>query len=66
MTFPGLSIECRSTRHSPLSCFAKGNPAWPPLALFEAMLLVIWYNLSDVKLAEFTIIATKLSLLPTS
>lgn len=35
-----------------VSCSAKGEPAWPPLALFKAMLLSIWYDLSDVKLAE--------------
>jgi transposase, IS5 family len=31
---------------------AKGEPAWPPLALFKAMLLAVCYDLSDVKLAE--------------
>jgi IS5 family transposase len=31
---------------------AKGEPAWPPLALFRAMLLAIWHDLSDVRLAE--------------
>lgn len=35
-----------------ISSAAKGEPAWPPLALFKAMLLSIWYDLSDVKLAE--------------
>jgi IS5 family transposase len=30
----------------------KGEPAWPPLALFKAMLIAVWYDLSDVKLAE--------------
>lgn len=35
-----------------VSCAAKGEPAWPPLALFKAMLLSVWYDLSDVKLAE--------------
>ncbi|WP_376742292.1 IS5 family transposase [Ensifer canadensis] len=35
-----------------ISCSAKGEPAWPPMALFKAMLLSIWYDLSDVKLAE--------------
>lgn len=35
-----------------ISCAAKGEPAWPPLALFKAMLLSIWYDLSDVKLSE--------------
>lgn len=31
---------------------AKGEAAWPPLALFKALLLAVWYDLSDVKLAE--------------
>jgi IS5 family transposase len=31
---------------------AKGEPAWPPLALFKAMLIAVWYDLSDVKFAE--------------
>lgn len=30
----------------------KGEPAWPPLAMFKALLLSAWYDLSDVKLAE--------------
>lgn len=36
----------------PLYCGTKGEPAWPPLAMFKALLLSIWYDLSDVKLAE--------------
>lgn len=35
-----------------ISNAAKGEPAWPPLALFKALLLAVWYDLSDVKLAE--------------
>jgi IS5 family transposase len=35
-----------------ISSSAKGEPAWPPLALFKALLLSVWYDLSDVKLAE--------------
>lgn len=31
---------------------AKGEPAWPPLALFKALLLGLWHDLSDVALAE--------------
>jgi transposase, IS5 family len=31
---------------------AKGEAAWPPLAMFKALLLSMWYDLSDVKLAE--------------
>lgn len=36
----------------PLYPAAKGEAAWPPLAIFKALLLSIWYDLSDVKLAE--------------
>jgi len=35
-----------------ISCATKGEPAWPPLALFKALLLAVWHDLSDVKLAE--------------
>ncbi|WP_277819363.1 transposase [Teichococcus vastitatis] len=31
---------------------ARGEPAWPPLALLKAMLIAVWHDLSDVKLAE--------------
>lgn len=31
---------------------AKGEAGWPPLALFKALLLAVWHDLSDVKLAE--------------
>jgi transposase, IS5 family len=37
---------------SPVYSAAKGEPAWPPLALFKALLLATWYDLSDVALAE--------------
>jgi IS5 family transposase len=36
----------------PLYPATKGEPAWPPLAMFRALLLSVWYDLSDVKLAE--------------
>ena len=36
----------------PIYASAKGEQAWPPLALFKALLLAVWYDLSDVKLAE--------------
>ena len=39
-------------RLADISSAARGEPAWPPLALFKAMLLSVWYDLSDVKLAE--------------
>ncbi|MFL9828631.1 hypothetical protein [Rhodoplanes sp. SY1] len=31
-----------------ISCAAKGEPAWPPLALFKALLIAVWSDLSDV------------------
>jgi transposase, IS5 family len=37
---------------SNISGSVKGEPAWPPLCLFKALLLAVWYDLSDVKLAE--------------
>lgn len=37
---------------SPLYPSAKGELAWPPLAMFKALLLAVWHDLSDVKLAE--------------
>jgi transposase, IS5 family len=30
----------------------KGEASWPPLAMFRALLLSVWYDLWDVKLAE--------------
>jgi IS5 family transposase len=36
----------------PLYPSARGEPAWPPLAMFKALLLAVWHDLSDVKLAE--------------
>ncbi len=41
-----------AVRLDPLYPAARGEPAWPPLAMFKALLLSIWYDLSDVKLAE--------------
>ena len=35
-----------------ISASVKGKPGWPPLALLRALLLAIWHDLSDVKLAE--------------
>ena len=31
-----------------ISSSAKGEPGWPPLALFSALLLTTWHDLSDV------------------
>src|SRR5215204_6007081 len=40
-------------RHlAPIYASATGEQAWPPLAVFKALLLAVWYDLSDVKLAE--------------
>jgi IS5 family transposase len=36
----------------PLYPASKGEPVWPPLAMFQALLLAMWHDLSDVKLAE--------------
>lgn len=41
-----------ATLLKPLYPAIKGEPAWPPLAMFKALLLAVWYDLSDVKLAE--------------
>lgn len=35
-----------------ISAAARGEPGWPPLALFKALLLATWHDLSDVRLAE--------------
>ncbi len=35
-----------------ISSSTKGEPGWPPLALFRALLLATWHDLSDVRLAE--------------
>jgi transposase, IS5 family len=37
---------------APLYPAVKGEKAWPPLAMFKALLLATWYDLSDVALAE--------------
>jgi len=37
---------------APLYSAPKGEAAWPPLSMFRAMLLAVWYDLSDVRLAE--------------
>lgn len=40
------------TALSPIYASTKGEEGWPPLALFKALLLSIWYDLSDERLAE--------------
>jgi transposase, IS5 family len=39
-------------RLGPVHASPKGEAAWPPLAMFRALLLSVWHDLSDVKLAE--------------
>ena len=34
-----------------ISTSSKGEPGWPPLVLFRALLLATWHDLSDVRLA---------------
>src|SRR5215207_6237509 len=35
-----------------ISASTKGEPGWPPRALFRSLLLATWHDLSDVRLAE--------------
>ena len=35
-----------------ISAASKGERGWPPLALFRALLLATWHDLSDVRLAD--------------
>ena len=35
-----------------ISSSTKGELGWPPLALFRALVLATWHDLSDVRLAE--------------
>lgn len=37
---------------APLYRAAKGEPVWPLLVMFKALLLSVWHDRSDVKLAE--------------
>jgi len=37
---------------APLYAAPKGEAAWPPFSMFRAMLLAVWHDLSEVKLAE--------------
>src|SRR5215208_2888408 len=49
----GLIDWAEIDRHlAPIYASAKGEQAWPPLSLLKALLLAVWYDLSDVKLAE--------------
>lgn len=35
-----------------ISAASKGERGWPPLALFRALLLATWHDLSDIRLAD--------------
>lgn len=37
---------------APIYSSPRGEASWPPLAMFKALLLAVWHDLSDVKLAE--------------
>nr|WP_220572378.1 hypothetical protein [Gluconobacter oxydans] len=43
-----------ATLRAPLYAAPKGEAAWPPLTMFRAMLLAVWYDLSDVNLEGFS------------
>jgi len=40
------------TRLEVVHASPRGEASWPPLAMFRALLLAVWHDLSDVKLAE--------------
>lgn len=42
-------LEARLAAISPPG---RGEPGWPPLALLKALLIGVWHDLSDVRLAE--------------
>jgi IS5 family transposase len=43
------AIDCQL---SVIHAAPRGEASWPPLAMFRALLLAIWHDLSDVRLAE--------------
>jgi IS5 family transposase len=45
----GTELDCLVAG---ISAAAKGEPGWPPRALFRALLLATWRDLSDVRSAE--------------
>src|SRR5918998_800495 len=45
----GTELDCLLAG---ISASPKGELGWPPLALFRALLLATWHDLSDVRLAE--------------
>jgi transposase, IS5 family len=52
-TLHGLIVWAEIDRYlTPIYASAKGEQAWPPLSMLKALLLAVWYDLSDVKLAE--------------
>jgi transposase, IS5 family len=47
----GLRTKIALVDAAGLPLAPKGEKAWPPLAMFNALLLAIWHDLSDVALA---------------
>src|ERR687897_828995 len=45
----GTELDCLLAG---ISALPKGELGWPPLALFRALLLATWHDLSDVQLAD--------------
>ena len=41
-----------AARLAPIYASPKGEPGWPPLALFKGLLVAFWHDLSDGQLAE--------------
>lgn len=39
------------THLTPMYSSPRGEASWPPLAMFKGLLLAVWHDLSDVKLA---------------
>jgi IS5 family transposase len=52
MSFAQWSTLCLRRGLAGLYPSAMGEKAWPPLAMFKALLLATWHDLSDVMLAE--------------
>jgi hypothetical protein len=45
-------IEWAPIEHHLADATTKGEPAWPPMALFAALLIAVCYDFPEVKLAE--------------
>lgn len=45
--WPSIAARLEMIHSAPL-----GEASWPPLAMFRALLLAVWHELSDVRLAK--------------